>query len=113
MNRLDELTKKLKDFVTERDWHQYHDPKNLVMLLASEVGELVAELRWIPNDVSDKELEGGEKRLRVEQEIGDVFISLVMLADRIGLDLVDTAEKKLSLNQKKYPASEYYGKSEK
>jgi NTP pyrophosphatase (non-canonical NTP hydrolase) len=110
MEKINELTEKLRTFVTERDWDKFHDPKNLSMLLASEVGELVAELRWVANSESDAALASGERRERVEQEIGDVFLSLVMLADRIGIDLFEAAENKLAQVELKYPVSSSYGK---
>ena len=78
----------LRQFVAERDWSQFHDPKNLVMLLASEVGELVAEYRWVAGAAADAHSrEQGAARERIIDEVGDVGIALLLLCDRTGIDL--------------------------
>src|ERR1043165_2474683 len=78
----------LRRFVAERDWQQFHDPKNLAMLLASEVGELVAEYRWIDGRDADEHSRADPARARIADEIGDVGIALVLLCERTGIDLV-------------------------
>src|SRR3569833_2552637 len=83
---LDELITALRQFVAERDWRQFHDPKNLAMLLASEAGELVAEYRWVRGDAADAHSREPAARARIAAEIADVGIALVLLCDRIGLD---------------------------
>lgn len=103
------LLEKLRGFVRERNWNQFHDPKNLSMLIASEVGELLAELRWVPNSEADLVLKEGEKRRRIEEELGDVYIALLLLADRIGIDLVSAAENKMALNAANYPVKTSFG----
>ncbi len=107
-----ELIEKLRSFVSERDWQQFHDPKNLAMLLASEVGELVAELRWIRNEDADSKLQEEPIRERVVDEIGDVVIAAFLLADRMGVDPIEAALRKLEKNGKKYPQDLAKGKAE-
>ncbi len=107
-----ELIEKLRSFVSERDWQQFHDPKNLAMLLASEVGELVAELRWVRNEDADSKLQEEPLRERVVDEIGDVVIAAFLLADRIGVDPIEAALRKLEKNCKKYPQDLAKGKAE-
>ena len=72
MKDVESLIAELRQFVAERDWAQFHDPKNLAMLLASEVGELVAEYRWVASDAADAHARDGEARARIADEIGDV-----------------------------------------
>jgi dCTP diphosphatase len=97
------LLEDLRAFVTEREWGQFHDPKNLAMLLASEAGELLAEYRWVPNQQADAFSREPEARQRVADEIGDVGIALVLLCDRIGLDLRAAMCDKLAKNRRRYP----------
>jgi NTP pyrophosphatase (non-canonical NTP hydrolase) len=99
------VLEQLRRFVADREWSQFHDPKNLSMLLASEAGELLAEYRWIANTGSDAFSSEPEARGRIEAEIGDVGLSLLLLCDRMGLDLVGAMHKKLLHNEKKYPVA--------
>ena len=101
----------LRQFVAERDWQQFHDPKNLAMLVASEAGELLAEYRWVANTAADAHSAAAESRARITDEIGDVGLSLVMLCDRIGVDLVEVMFSKLAKNRERYPADLSRGKS--
>src|SRR5438477_10060032 len=84
----------LRRFVAARDWQQFHDPKNLAMLVASEAGELVAEYRWVPGDVADVHSREPEARARIADEIADVAIAVLLLSDRIGLDLARAIKDK-------------------
>ena len=93
----------LRAFVAERDWSQFHDPKNLAMLLASEAGELLAEYRWVPNHGADDFSREPEARQRVANEIGDVGIALLLLCDRTGIDLQTAMRDKLAQNRRRYP----------
>ncbi|MBN2573364.1 MAG: nucleotide pyrophosphohydrolase [Deltaproteobacteria bacterium] len=97
------LVEELRAFVSERDWGQFHDPKNLAMLLASEAGELLAEYRWIPNHRADAFSREPEARQRIANEIGDVAIALLLLCDRTGIDLEAAAQEKLARNRQRYP----------
>ena len=86
-DRLEQLLVKLRAFVRDREWEQFHDPKNLAMAVASEAGELLAEYRWVANTDSDSHSTDVEARRRIASEIGDVGIALLLLSDRIGLRL--------------------------
>jgi dCTP diphosphatase len=100
---LDQLMGELRAFVAEREWAQFHDPKNLAMLLASETGELVAEYRWVRGEAADAHSADPPARARIAAEIGDVGIALLLLCDRIGLDPIAAMRTKLEANRKKYP----------
>jgi dCTP diphosphatase len=110
---LDQLMSELRAFVAEREWAQFHDPKNLAMLLASETGELVAEYRWIRSDAADAHSAEPAARARIAAEIGDVGIALLLLCDRIGLDPIAAMRTKLEANRKKYPAELARGRADK
>jgi dCTP diphosphatase len=105
------LIAELRHFVAERDWSQFHDPKNLAMLLASEAGELLAEYRWVRNDEADAFSRDPQARQRIANEIGDVGIALLLLCDRIGLDPQVAMREKLARNQQRYPVEHSKGKA--
>ena len=109
--RADILTE-IRAFVEERDWSQYHDPKNLIMALTSEVGELAQLMRWVPNTESDSWGQSSENREKIEHEIADVAISLFMLVDRLNIDLPSAMMRKLEINRQNYPAELVRGRSE-
>ena len=103
MPDLERVLARLRQFTAERDWGQFHDPKNLAMLLASEAGELVALLRWVPNGEADAFVRAAENRAAVEAEAADVAIALLLFCDRAGIDLAVAAEAKIAANAAKYP----------
>ena len=107
---LEEVVVRLRTFVAERDWAQFHDPKNLSMAVSSEAGELLAEYRWVSNEEADAWSRKPENQRRVAMEAADVGISLLMLCDRVGIDLVDAMNAKIEMNATKYPAAEYRGR---
>jgi NTP pyrophosphatase (non-canonical NTP hydrolase) len=99
---VEDLTARVREFARERDWEQFHTPKNLAMALAGEVGELLAELQWLTPEQSAEVMADPELGPRVRAEIGDVTIYLVRLADVLGLDLVETALAKLAEAEQRY-----------
>lgn len=105
------LSKTLDAFAEERDWHQFHSPKNLSMALAVEVAEIMEIFQWMTTDQS-KALEP-KKMQDVEEELADSFIYLIRLADMLGVDLLQAAESKLQQNRDKYPADVVRGSSAK
>lgn len=109
---LDGLVAALRRFVAERDWQQFHDPKNLAMLVASEAGELLAEYRWVKGDEADARSREPAARARIAAEIADVGIALVLLCDRIGLDLPQAMADKLARNAERYPVAASRGRAE-
>ena len=106
---MEELKTKIKAFINERDWEQYHAPKNLAMALSVEAAEIVEIFQWKETsaDLTDDEREA------LRQEIGDVLIYLLELADKYNIDIIKAAKDKLILNQKKYPADKVKGKAKK
>jgi 8-oxo-dGTP diphosphatase len=110
-NELQTLLARLNQFYDERDWAQFHSPKNLVMNLACEVGELIEPFRWLTEEASYKI--SGKTLEDVKDEVGDVFQVLLHLCHKLGIDPVDSAEKKLTKTEKKYPIELSKGKSHK
>jgi NTP pyrophosphatase (non-canonical NTP hydrolase) len=102
LSSIEELTASVRAFARERNWEQFHTPKNLAMALAGEVGELLAELQWLTPEQSAAVMQDEELGPRVRAEIGDVTIYLVRLADVLGLDLVETALEKLADSGRRY-----------
>ncbi len=108
---VEDLKKQLKEFAKDRDWEQFHSPKNLAMAVSVEVSEILEIFQWMTEEES-RRLKG--KTLQnLEEEIGDVMNYLVALADKFGIDPIEAAKKKLVINEKKYPASLVRGSSKK
>jgi len=110
MDRLETVIRELKSFVAEREWEQFHDPKNLAMAVASEAGELLAEYRWVPNGESDSYSKGEVERKRIAAEVADVGIGLLLFCDRVGIDLVEAMREKIALNRRNYPVERSRGR---
>lgn len=110
-DRLDELRDRLREFVRERDWEQFHSPKNLAMAMIVEAAELVEHFQWLTEDQS-KDIPP-EKREQVAHEIADTFVYLLRMSDVLGIDLIDAANAKITLNAKKYPADKVRGSNAK
>src|ERR671921_1655840 len=98
-------------FIRERDWEQFHSPKNLVMALSVEVSEIVEHFQWLTEEQSTNL--PPEKLAEIREEIGDVMIYLTELADRLGIDPVEAAKAKVAINGQKYPAELVKGKASK
>lgn len=105
------LTQRLRAFAAERDWDQYHTPKNLAMALTGEAGELAAEFQWL-TEAQSRDLDP-ERLARVQEEAGDVLLYLVRLADKLDFDLVEAAHRKIDLNAQRYPADKVFGSARK
>ncbi len=112
MDRLDAVRERLRAFVAEREWEQFHDPKNLAMAVASEAGELLAEYRWIETAQADAWSSLAENQKRVALEAADVAIALLLLCDRVGIDLLDAMATKLEINMRNYPVELSKGRHE-
>ncbi len=94
---------KLRTFAAERNWDQFHSPKNLSMALAAEAAELLEIFQWLTDEQS-KEIVANEKEMaQVRQEIADVMIYLVRLSDKLGIDIEQAVLDKIAENEKKYP----------
>jgi NTP pyrophosphatase (non-canonical NTP hydrolase) len=108
---LDQLRDTLRRFSAERDWDQFHSPKNLAMALIVEAGELVEHFQWMSEQESATLTQ--TRLAEVRAEMADVFIYLVRLADRLDVDLLAAAAEKIELNAQRYPATEFRGSSRK
>lgn len=108
---LADLRLKLRRFAAERDWDQFHSPKNLAMALSVEAAELLEHFQWL-SDAESSAL-SPELRAKVSEEIADVLLYLVRLADKLGVDLTVAASEKLKLNATKYPAEKARGSNKK
>jgi len=108
---LRDLADHLRKFAAERDWEQFHSPKNLSMALLVEVAEIAEHFQWLTEQQS-RDLDAA-KRAEVAHELADSLIYLVRLADQLGIDLLEAAERKLALNETKYPADKVRGSPKK
>jgi NTP pyrophosphatase (non-canonical NTP hydrolase) len=108
---IEKLSEHVLEFVKERDWLQFHAPKNLAMALSVEASELVELFQWMSEEES-RSL-NPEKRSSAEEEIGDVLIYLVRLCQELGIDLLAAAASKLEINRQKYPAERVRGSAKK
>jgi NTP pyrophosphatase (non-canonical NTP hydrolase) len=99
---LADLQLALRRFADERDWERFHSPKNLAMALGIEVAELSEHFQWLTQQESFSL--SPEEKYEVQNELADILIYLVRLADRLEIDLLPAAEKKLAFNAEKYPA---------
>lgn len=111
MGELENLRLRLHQFAGERDWHQFHLPKNLAMALVAEAGEVVEHFQWLTPEQSSAL--PAETRDAVALELADVLLYLVMLADRLDVDLAAAAHRKIELNAERYPARLVRGRADK
>ena len=105
------LQASLRTFAAERDWEQFHSPKNLAAALSVEAAELLEHFQWLTEEQS--RAIPSEKREEVAEEVADVFLYLLQLADKLGIDPLDAAHKKLLTNAVKYPVERAKGTSKK
>jgi dCTP diphosphatase len=108
---IESLRLKLAQFAAERDWDRFHNPKNLAMALAGEVGELVEHFQWLTFD--EAQSLPPQTREDVALEAADVLLYLVRLCDKAGIDLAAAAHRKLAINAQKYPADKARGSAAK
>jgi dCTP diphosphatase len=108
---IEQLRDALRKFSAERDWDQFHSPKNLSMALSVETAELLEHFQWMSESESRALPE--QQLAAVGAEMADVFIYLVRLADKLGIDLLGAAATKIELNAQRYPADEFRGSSRK
>lgn len=106
-DRLIALRDRLRVFAAERDWDQFHSPKNLAAALSVEAAELLEHFQWLKEDQSAA-LDDA-KRAAVAEEIADVLLYLIRLADKLGIDVGDAADRKIAANAAKYPTDKARG----
>ena len=107
MDSLKELNERHRQFVIDRNWQKHQSPKNLVMALSGEVGELNELFQWLTAEES-RDLDEKRKQA-VAEELADVLIYLTRIADELDIDLVAAAHKKCDVNERKYPVEEFQG----
>ena len=106
---VDHLKSQVKRFIADRDWEQFHDPKNVSMALASEVGELLDLFRWVRSEDSFRVLEDEETFKAVRMEIADIAMFLVDFASICKIDLSTAIDEKMQINAARYPIEESRG----
>jgi NTP pyrophosphatase (non-canonical NTP hydrolase) len=106
-DNLQQLSERLRDFARERDWEQFHSPKNLSMALIAEAAELVEHFQWLSEDQSYRL--PPEKKQEVAMELADILIFLLRCAERLDIDPVAAAWKKIEINERRYPAQKVRG----
>jgi dCTP diphosphatase len=111
LDHLIKLRDELRQFAADRDWEQFHTPKNLAIALSVEVAELLEHFQWLTPDESQRL--PADKSGAIRLEMADVLLYLVRLADRLGIDLAASAFDKIAINAKKYPVALSKGSSRK
>ncbi|MDH5424588.1 MAG: nucleotide pyrophosphohydrolase [Gammaproteobacteria bacterium] len=106
-----QLQQRISHFAEERDWDQFHSPKNLSMALIAEAAELVEHFQWLTEDQSHSLPEN--KLTEVEHELADIFTYLLRISDKLNVDLLAVTERKILLNEEKYPADKVRGSAKK
>ena len=109
---LEQLRHQVAAFAQDRDWDQFHSVRNLILALVGEVGELAEIVQWVSDDNIDELLKSGGRE-RLAQELADVLIYLVRVADRSGVDLAQAVSEKLAENDAKYPRDKARGNAKK
>lgn len=108
---IEALQAALQQFALERDWEQFHSPKNLASALSVEAAELLEHFQWL-SDEQSRSL-SATRRSQVGEELADVFLYLLQLSDKLGVDLIEEARKKMQVNASKYPIERSRGISDK
>jgi len=107
--QLDELTRLMREFSDERDWGQFHDPKSLILALVGEVGELAELFQWVPADEAVASVEEPGRRARAGEEIADVLLYLLRLADVLGIDVMAAARAKQAAARERFAVEHVRG----
>ena len=106
------IQKQLSDFADERDWDQFHNPKNLAMALSVEASELVEIFQWLTSEQAEEIMDSSQSD-HVKEEVADVMIYLLRLADKLDIDLESIVNDKIVQNGKKYPVNLSKGNADK
>ncbi len=110
---IQELKGRVLEFARERDWEQFHAPKNLSMALAAEAGELMEHFLWSTPEASREVMNDSVKRAKIAEELADVVIYALEFANVTGLDVAAAIEAKMAANGEKYPVAKARGRAEK
>ena len=105
-----ELKSIVAEFVAEREWRQFHSPKNLSMAMSIEVSELMEHFQWISMEESRRLSKNDDKRSAIEEEVADVLCYLLAFANEMKIDLAQAMQSKMVKNRQKYPADTFKGR---
>lgn len=105
MNSIEEIQEKLRSFAQEREWDQFHSPKNLATALSVEASELLEHFQWLSTEASERSALSESTMTEIEKELADVFLYLLRLSDKLDVNLLEAATNKLAINEEKYPVS--------
>jgi dCTP diphosphatase len=108
---LSELRDRMRRFSAERDWGQFHDPKSVILALVGEVGELAELFQWLPAADARALAQAEPLRTRAGEEMADVLLYLVLLADVLGIDLADAATRKITDSERRFPPASVTGEA--
>lgn len=108
---LERVRDRLRDFAAARDWNQFHSPKNLAIAVSVEAGELLEHFQWIPD--RDSLTLPEDKLAKIKEEIADVLLYLIRLADLLNVDLLKIAYSKIEANAQRYPVDKSRGSAKK
>ena len=111
MNDMEQLRNQLRDFAAARDWDQFHSPKNLAMALSAESAELLEIFQWLTEEQS--RAPSAEAKSAASDEIADVLLYLIRISDKLDIDPIAAANRKLAANERKYPADKSRGSNKK
>ncbi|MEA2053878.1 MAG: nucleotide pyrophosphohydrolase [Candidatus Thermoplasmatota archaeon] len=111
MDRILELKNRVSTFVNEREWKKFHNPKDIAISISIESAELLENFQWRNNEEVDAMLKNAEYFNNIKEEMADVLIYLIILSNKLEIDLIEIAFKKLRKNEKKYPADKFKGKA--
>jgi NTP pyrophosphatase (non-canonical NTP hydrolase) len=109
----EKLASSLRAFAADRDWDQFHTPKNLASAITVETSELLEIFQWSRGQKEWNDLDAPDVRARTEEELADILLYLIRFADKAGIDLQRAAESKLALNAEKYPVERFKGSDKK
>jgi len=104
------LRQEIARFIHERDWEQFHDPKNLSMAIATEEAELMEHFRWVKNDGSREMVQDPAAKAEIAAEVADILAFLLSFANSADIDLASTLRAKMAQTAKKYPVEQYKGR---
>jgi NTP pyrophosphatase (non-canonical NTP hydrolase) len=110
-SKFEELSARIEEFVKDRDWEQYHNPKNLSMAIAVEAAELLEIFQWLSPDECDRDVLSQEQKNNIADELADIIIYVVRMAQVLNIDVLEAVERKIEKNELKYPVEQIKGKA--
>jgi len=105
-----QLRQEMAQFVAERDWQDFHDPKNLAMAIAIEAAELMEHFQWLTNAESQEPLRDPGRQVEIADELADITCFVLSFANTCGIDIAEAVRRKMHSNRKKYPAERFRGR---